>query len=184
MDDEESVVEAGASRKRSATKRVLGQNRSSAPQATPHLGIGVGFRATRPAKIDTEKSAARRLQTNEALRNSKESRRQAVWDKLDDAKRKADEKAERWRAFEPEKQNATASGSSENGIFDEFSAEAYQEFDANEVAAEFPSVDFDDDDDFYSAKIDVFDDEQPEQGQGPSSLEDEPTVNDPNKLEY
>lgn len=64
---------------------------------------GVGLRAAPDAKFDDEDTLARRQELKQKVRDGRDERRQKVWDKLDAARKAADEKNPRLRRFEPKR---------------------------------------------------------------------------------
>jgi len=124
MDDDESVVEEPDVDRRKTTQRITGLIAGSAPslksprssrRGTHKVQSGsVGLRAA-TGKIGPAAAAVqRRADSQKVLADAEDAHRQKVWDKLDAAKKAADEKAARLKSFEP---NAAAA---EDDDFDDF----------------------------------------------------------------
>lgn len=65
----------------------------------------IGLRANAPDATGNVRTAEARDQAKDKVREHRDERRQRVWDKLDQAKRMADEKSNRFEAFTPKKKD-------------------------------------------------------------------------------
>ncbi|MEK7706206.1 MAG: hypothetical protein AAB426_14695 [Myxococcota bacterium] len=113
-DDETTTVEPQPQARTRAGRRILGRlgtedsvslvspmptrkGRRMVPQGT------AGLRAPPTASAESPKASEHRDSTRERVRHEREERRQRVWDKLDAAKRHADDRAPRLQSFEPQR---------------------------------------------------------------------------------
>ena len=108
---EKSQVEAQPKAKNPKTKRALGKMEEdptvtgARPSPLEKSGTkstgGVGMRAAPKENPLNPKAVEHKQSIRDKLRQDRSEHRQGVWDKLDRAKQKADDKAPRLKRFEP-----------------------------------------------------------------------------------
>lgn len=115
LDDDESRVEAVPRAAGAEQKRKLGrmEDEGSVSLASPSpLKKGtrqvprgtVGLRAATQREAPSEKVTVARGEAEAQVQASKDERRQRVWDKLDAARKAADERLPRYSGFQPKRE--------------------------------------------------------------------------------
>jgi hypothetical protein len=90
MDDESSVSISQPSPMKKGTRTI--------PRGT------VGFRAASQREVQPEKVTTARNEAETRVNAKKDERRQKVWDKLDAARKAADERMPRYTSFQPKRE--------------------------------------------------------------------------------
>ncbi|MEZ0314603.1 MAG: hypothetical protein ACAI38_22770 [Myxococcota bacterium] len=114
LTDEDSRVEALPTAAGSKAKRALGKMDDEASvsisqpsplkKGTRNVPRGtVGFRAASQREAPPEKVLAARSDAEARVNAKKDERRQKVWDKLDAARKAADERLPRYTSFQPKR---------------------------------------------------------------------------------